>query len=143
MSAKTLDKIREMLCYELDDVAEGNQFSIGMLDSIDKIVHTIKNIDRIMEGEGGYSMDGNYSRDGGYSRDNYSRNGGYSREGGYSRDNYSNGNSYRRDSMGRYARRYSRDGAEVKSRLEELMNEAGSDKEREAIRKAVTMLEND
>ncbi|MBQ6264877.1 MAG: hypothetical protein IJK60_05450 [Clostridia bacterium] len=136
MSEKTLEKIRDMLCYELDDVVEGNQFSIGMLDSIDKIVHTIKNIDRIMESEGGYSMNGDYSRD------NYSRNGGYSREGGYSRDNYSNGNSYRRDSMGRYARRYSRDGAEVKSRLEEMMNEAENDKEREAIRKAVTMLEN-
>lgn len=136
MSEKTLEKIRDMLCYELDDVVEGNQFSIGMLDSIDKIVHTIKNIDRIMESEGGYSMNGDYSRD------NYSRNGGYSREGGYSRDNYSNGNSYRRDSMGRYARRYSRDGAEVKSRLEEMMNEAANDKEREAIRKAVTMLEN-
>ena len=134
---KSLEKLRDMLCYELDNVAESNQFSIGMLDSIDKIVHTIKNIDKIMDNESGYSMDG------GYSRDNYSRDGRYYRDGDYSRDGgYSRENSYRRDSMGRYARRYSRDGAEVKSKLEELMNEAGTEKEREAIHRAMTMLDN-
>ena len=134
---KSLEKLRDMLCYELDNVAESNQFSIGMLDSIDKLVHTIKNIDKIMDNESGYSMDG------GYSRDNYSRDGRYYRDGDYSRDGgYSRENSYRRDSMGRYARRYSRDGAEVKSKLEELMNEAGTEKEREAIHKAMAMLDN-
>lgn len=123
MSMKSLETIRDMLCYELDDIAEKNEMSAGMLDTVDKIAHAIKNIDKVMESEGGYSND-------------YSRNGEW-----YAMGNSNRGNSYRRDSMGRYSRRYSRDGADLKSRLEDLMSEAETDKEREAVRKALSMID--
>lgn len=129
MSMKSLETIREMLCYELDDITDKGEMSAGMLDTVDKIAHAIKNIDKVMESEGGYSND--YSRDG-----NYSRNGEW-----YAMGNSNRGNSYRRDSMGRYSRRYSRDGADLKSRLEDLMSEAETDKEREAVRKALSMID--
>lgn len=126
MSMKSLETIRDMLCYELDDIAEKNEMSAGMLDTVDKIAHAIKNIDKVMESEGGYS-------------NSYTRNGGdYSRDGEwYAMGN--RGNSYRRDSMGRYSRRYSRHG-DISERLEEMMNEAESEKEKDALRKAISMM---
>lgn len=119
MSMKSLETIRDMLCYEMDDIAEKGEMSAGMLDTVDKIAHAIKNIDKVMENEGGYSM--NYSRDGEW----------------YAMGN--RGNSYRRDSMGRYSRRYSRHG-DISERLEDMMNEAESEKEKEALRKAISMM---
>ena len=119
MSIKSLETIREMLCYELDEIAEKNEMSAGTLDTVDKIAHAIKNIDKVMDSEYGYSN----SRDGDW----------------YAMGNYGRGNSYRRDSMGRYSRRYSRHG-DITERLEEMMNEAESEKEKEALRKAISMM---
>lgn len=47
-----LYELRDKLCKELEDYAKGD-LSAGSLDVVDKLAHTIKNLDRIIEG--GYS----------------------------------------------------------------------------------------
>lgn len=105
--SKKLEHLRETLCGELDKVARKEEISISDLDVIDKLTHSIKNLDKVMLGnemidEYGYDFP-NYSgarrgRDGdsdgrynesnkrGRSRDSYesSYNRDYSRERGYS-----------------------------------------------------------
>ena len=82
---------------------------------------------------------------------------GYSRAGNWEADmrgTYGRGSSYRgrkRDSMGRYSREgrdgrggYSRDSAkdEMMRHLDEMMDSASSEKEREIIRRTMSQLEN-
>lgn len=75
-----MEELREKLVKELEELSSKGELSMGSLDAIDKLAHSIKCIDTIL------AMSG------------------------YSGDEYSYGRSYKRDSMGRYARdNYSRD----------------------------------
>ena len=136
---KSMEKLKDMLCEELEEYAEKGELSAGSLEVIHKLTDTIKNLDKIerLEGEDGYSQrymppymyfDGDSS--------------------------YESGNSYarRRDSRGRYTRdgrmsyargRYSRDDGKdsMIKKLEEMVEMAGSEKEREALNHCVDMLE--
>ena len=79
-----MEELREKLVKELEELSSKGELSMGSLDAIDKLTHSIKSIDTIL------SMSG-------YSGDEYAY-------------DYSRGRSYKRDSMGRYARdNYSRD----------------------------------
>lgn len=118
--------LKEKLCDELEEYARKQDMSAGDLEMVHKLTDTIKNIDKIsmLEEEGGYSREG-YSREGGsYSRD-------YDREASY--------RSRRRDSKGQYSREgdYSREGgnSRMMEELEVLMDQAGSEEERRAIRR--------
>lgn len=101
---KKMMELRDMLCEELDKLANKGQVTSGSLELIEKLTASIHYIDEIMQmEEGGYSNArgryakrdsmGRYSSDNGYSggmsydyaNDGYSRD-GYSRDGGYSRD---------------------------------------------------------
>ena len=141
-----MHKLREMLMEELkeyEDKAKNSRektLSPGMLQTVHMITDTIKNIDKVkaME-EGGYSSATDFMGEGrmyGMTYDRYPR---YYREGGDS--SYEGDSSYRgrrRDSMGRYARH---DGADrMSEKLEEMMDEAGTEKEREAIRRCMNEL---
>ena len=140
---KHYKKLKDMLCEELDKLADRKELSGSSLDMIHKLTDTIKNLDKIemLEEEGGYSERG---RRGGYSRDG----GDWEARGSYG-DNYGGssyndgGNSYRgrnRDSMGRYSRD---DGKEhMVRKLREMMGDAESDAEREAIRHCISKIEN-
>lgn len=67
---KELYEIKERLCDELKEYA-GKEMSAGTLDVVDKLAHTLKNLDKVIEGyEDGYSR----GRD---SRGRYSRNYSY------------------------------------------------------------------
>lgn len=146
-----LEDIKEMLCKELEEIAEKGELSAGALDTLHKITDTIKNIDKIemLEGEGGYSEDGgmmprrNYSRGPGYdggSSYNYddgdyssARRGQHYVRGHYSRDggsSYAGDSSYARDGRGSNRGGYSRiDGKEdMMNRLREMMNNAENEK---------------
>lgn len=106
-----LYELKEMLCSELEKYGS-KELSAGSLDVIDKIAHTVKNIDKILE-----SYDGEYSNArGGRS---YARNG---------RNNAMMGGSYaqRRDNRGRYSREagYSMAGDEMAMELREIMADA-------------------
>ena len=58
-----LRNLREMLCKELDEIADKREMSAGDLDAIQKLTSSIKNTYKIEMFE-----DGDYSRDDGYSR---------------------------------------------------------------------------
>lgn len=128
-------ELKEKLCDELEEIARKGEFSAGDLEAVHKLTDTIKNLDKIeMLEDGGYSQAGDWEAD--------------------MRGTYGRGSSYRgrkRDSMGRYARDgrmmrggYSRHDAKeaMMDQMEDLMAQAGSEKEREAIRRCMNQLEN-
>lgn len=126
-----MDKLRDKLCDELDEIARKPDMSAGDLETAHKLTDTIKNIDKIamLEEDGGYSQAGDWEMEG--------------------RGSYARGSSYRnqrRDSRGRYSRdrgrMYSRaDGKEhMMMELEEAMNAATSERDREAIRRVMSQV---
>ena len=143
-------KLKKMLCKELEEVVEGGKLSSGNLDMVDKITHSIKSLDTIMAME-----DAGYSRENGYSgrRDSMGRymdagpnNGGMSNGGSYAR--YNDG-SYARyndgmEQSGYSGRRYSRDEgkANMMSQLQQMIGEAPSQDERQILERAMQQLKN-
>ena len=152
--------LKDLLCAELEDYAEkgkkSGKMSMGDLDSIHKLTDTVKNILKIdmLEDETGYSEDGTYMGEGRTYGTSYD--GGMRRGVGYS---YARGRGRyaKRDSMGRYSRDdgymrrdgrgmrdgYSRDDGKeyMMERLGELMDEASTPTEREALKKCMQALE--
>lgn len=136
MSKESMDTLRYMLCDELDEIAQKQELSAGDLETVHKLTDTIKNIDKIyiMEEDGEYSQAGDWEMG--------------------ARGNYDRGNSYRGRHYvrGHYSRDGGRDGRMVYSRtdgrermmghLEQMMQEAGTEKERAAIRRCMEQLGN-
>jgi hypothetical protein len=125
-------ELKEMLCEELEEYGKKDKLDVGGLEIVDKLAHTVKNLDKIIETyeEQGYSsdydnMDGSY--DGSYGRR-------YSRERGYSR---ARGRNARRDSMGRY----SRDGKMMARELRELMEDAPDESIKTEMRRLIQKVE--
>ena len=126
-----MERIRSMLCRELDDIADKGELSAGDLQSIHMLTDTIKNIDKIEMLE-----DGEYSN--GYAMA-YSRDGGWNASGTYSRgdrDRYSGARHYVR---GHYSRD---DGTDMMMRrIDEMMGEGNlSNTEKDALRRARDIL---
>jgi hypothetical protein len=159
--------LKDLLCAELEDYAEkgkkSGKMSMGDLETVHKLTDTVKNILKIdmLEEKSGYSEDGHYMGEGRIYGTSYDD--GMHREGGYS---YARGRRYaKRDSMGRYSRDggmsydddmsyarggrmgnrggYSRDDGKhyMMDRLGELMEEASTPTEREALKKCMQALE--
>jgi hypothetical protein len=132
---KNLKKLISSLCEEIDIIADKG-VSQNNIDMLDKATHTLKNLYKIEE----YEEEGEYSSRGmNYSRE-YVRDGGMNRDGGYSRDSY----GYDRDG---YSNRhwvrghYSRDGKDdMKSKMEEMIRTAQTERERDVIRSCMDML---
>ena len=130
-----MHELKDKLCKELDEIARKPEMGAGDLEIIHKLTDTIKNLDKIeMLEDSGYSQAGDWEAD--------------------MRGTYGRGSSYRgrkRDSMGRYSREgrggrggYSRHDAKeaMMEQMEMLMDQAGSEREREAIRRCMGQLEN-
>ena len=132
-------ELKEKLCKELDEIARKGELGAGDLEIVHKLTDTIKNLDKIemLEDDGGYSQAGDWEIEG---------------------RAYNRGNSYarrKRDSMGRYSRDRRDDGRMMPNRmysrtdakdhmmdeLEEAMNVATTDREREIIKRAMDQLE--
>jgi hypothetical protein len=141
-----MHKIREMLSKELETFEKKSQLSMADLDRIHKLTDTIKNIDKIDMLEDGYSEDGHYMGEGRIYGTSYDDGSSYAR--GRMRA--------KRDSMGRYSREggYAEEGRggrrggysykdkdDMLEHLHEMMDEAGSTKEREAIKRCIRELE--
>lgn len=144
----TYEDAKMMLHKELEEIVKKGELSAGSLETIDKLLNSIKNACKIM-------MYDEYSED------------GYSQAGGG--NSYRGGNSYaqRRDSRGRYSREsgyamarggrggsrggYSREGGysyddgneEKVEILREMMNEASSEDERRVLNKLIRRMENE
>lgn len=122
MSMNAMYDLRDMLCKELDEIARKGDLGAGDLDIVNKLVGTIKNIDKITMYEDGYSRGGDWSAD--------------------IRGNYGRGSSYRgrhRDSMGRYSRTDAKE--HMRAQLEDMMRNADDDRVRDALRRAVDAME--
>lgn len=122
---KIYEDVLSMTHDEIDNIAKKDELDDKSLEYLYKLVDIAKDIETIMAMH-------DYSDDDGYSNRMYPY---YMYDG----DMDMRGNSYRkRDSMGRYSRTggYSR-GSEMRMRLEQMMNDATTDHEREAIRSAL------
>lgn len=120
------NKIREKLERELEDISRKESYSNSDVDLLKKLTGAIKNIDMICCEEDEYSRgDMHDAYDNGHSHRHYVR------------GHYSRGNDYsqRRD----YSRGREREGDSI-NELERLMHEATSEREREALRIAIDML---
>ena len=134
-----MDKLKDKLCKELDEYARKPDMSAGDLEAIHKLSDTIKNLDKIdmLEGDGEYSQRG-YSRDGNnsYARgSSYANRGMHYVRGHYSRDGYSN-----EGRRGGYSRHDAKEA--MMNKMEDLMDDAENEREREIIRRAMSQLEN-
>lgn len=130
-------KLKSLLERELDEFARRDSIESYDLDTIHKLTDTIKNLDKIeMLEDGGYSQARGGGNRGGmrtYARDG--EGGGYGYE-----DSFGDNDGYpmarrRRDERGRYSRDDGRD--DMVNRLEEMMSRAGSDRDREEIRRMI------
>lgn len=124
-----MHELKEKLCEELEEIARKPEMSAGDLEAAHKLTDTIKNIDKIamLEEDGGYSRAGDWGAD--------------------MRGTYARGSSYRgrkQDSMGRYSRdgRYSRHASpDMMDKLQTMMDNASTEREREAIRRLMNEME--
>lgn len=96
-----IKNLKDMLCDELCVYGEKESLTAQDLDVVDKLAHAAKNLDKIIAGPEGYSMDGHsgrrYGSYDGRSYDDDGSSGDYSRRG--------RGPGAKRDSMGRYSSR--------------------------------------
>ena len=160
-----IEKIKKMLCKELDEYAMKQKLTGGDLDMIWKLTDTVKNLDKIemLEDDAGYSearggmrgrsyMHGSsYDDDIMYSeRRGRGRNakrdsmGRYSSDDmsydNYSEENYRGGSSYERGGQG--GRGYSRDDAKdhMMNKLGEMMSSA-DEEQRQILKDCMRKLE--
>ena len=121
---KELYELKEMLCDELKEYGKkGELKNAGTLDVVDKLAHTVKNLDKIIEA---------YDDDGASSMYPYSYDDGMNGRSTRDSRNYRGGSyAQKRDSMGRY----SRDG--IADKLRDLMDEAPDEKTRQDIQRIV------
>lgn len=136
---KNLEKIKDKLMDELDELARKPEMSAGDLETIHKLTDTVKNIDKICMYE-----DNEYSGD--YDGGMWEAMGSYAggNRGGMGGGRNNRGSSYarrRRDSMGRYSRD---DGEEeMLEQLKEMMHEADDSRVKSAIKRCITEIEKD
>ena len=154
-----IEKIKKMLCKELDEYAMKGKLTMADLEAVHKLTDTVKNLDKIAmfeESEDGYSearggmrgrsyMHGSSYDDMMYSerrgRGRYAKRdsmGRYSSEGG----SYESGSSYDDYSEERMGRRYSRDDAKdhMMNKLGEMMSSA-DEEQRHILKDAMRKLE--
>lgn len=138
-------ELKDMLCEELEEYGKKDKLDVGGLEIVDKLAHTIKNLDKIIESyeEDGYSGEGYYegSYDGTLEGGKYARRGRYSREGGMRGGSYAmergRGRNAKRDSMGRY----SRDNKMMVHELRELMEDAPDERIKMEMQKLIQKVE--
>lgn len=148
-----IEKIKKMLCKELDEYAMKGKISGSDLEMIWKLTDTVKNLDKISmleESEEGYSEARGRGR-------SYMHGSSYDDDMMYS-ERRGRGRNARRDSMGRYSsdegssyddysearmdRRYSRDDAKdhMMNKLGEMMTSA-DEEQREILKDAMRKIE--
>lgn len=125
---KELYELKEKLCEELKKHGK-KDLSAGSLDVVDKLSHTIKNLDKIIE---------NYDDE--YSNASMNYRGRSYRGNGRSYEGMSNARGRRRDSMGRYSNNYSYD-EEMVAELRELMEEAPDERTKQEFKRFIQKIE--
>ena len=145
-----IEKIKKMLCKELDEYAMKSKLSMADIDVIHKLTDTVKNLDKIemLEDDGGYS-----EARGGMRGRSYMGGSSYDDDMMYS-ERRGRGRNAKRDSMGRYSsdmddyseeimdRRYSRGDAKdhMMNKLGMMMEDADPN-EREILKDCMRKIE--
>ena len=129
-------RLKENLCKELEMFGKSDSITSSSLDTIDKLAHTIKNLDKILmsKEEEEYSMRGYGSYEGGSNR---SMRGMYSRDGYY----YDDGGMSGRRGRAANGRFVSRDGSELARKMREMMEDAPDENTRREIQKLADKVE--
>ena len=122
---KELLDLKNTLCNDLKEYGRKGKMSTGDLEVVDKLTHTIKNLDKIIE---------NYDED--YSNA-YAYRGGYSNRYDDGRYSMARGRGAKRDSMGRY----SRSNDMMIHELRELMEDAPDERTREEFQQFISKME--
>lgn len=136
---QVFDNVKDMVYCEIDDISHQNKLDMNSVKVLGELVDILKDIGSIEMFEEGINIQ----------EDEYSYNGYRSNNGGYSQRRmpvyYNNSNSYRNGGNS-YARRngYSRDDAKhhMIQKLENIMDEATEDKDRNAIQRLIEQMEN-
>ena len=148
---KELYDLKEMLCKELKEYGEKGEMTAGTLDVVDKLAHTVKNLDKIIEvyEDEGYSGHYPYNMGGSYD-DGMNYRDGRSMRGSYDGGSYARGRrNARRDTMGRYSREsyrggsygYSRGGKdEYREQLMDMLDTAPDEQTRQSIQRMIDNL---
>jgi hypothetical protein len=146
-----IEKIKKMLCKELDEYAMKGKLTMADLEAVHKLTDTVKNLDKIamFEEESGY-----FEARGGMRGRSYMHGSSYDDDMMYS-ERRGRGRNAKRDSMGRYSsdmdedysemrtdRRYSRDDAKdyMMNKLGSMMEDADPN-EREILKDCMRKLE--
>ena len=114
-------ELKEHLCEELEEYGNKEKLDVGALEIVDKLAHTVKNLDKIIDHYEDSDYSGRYYDDMPVDRHPYSM----ARRG-----------IVKRDSMGRYAR----DNKMMVDELKKLMNEAPDERSQMEIKKLVQKL---
>ena len=104
MEMRDWEELKKKLCHTVDEMKQRKNFDRADIDVIDKLVHSIEKIDKIMMAEGGSSYAG-YRNSYGPMPEYSNRNGMWSAEGSYANDD-----SYGRSGTHFVNSHYSRDG---------------------------------
>lgn len=137
MGMHTYHKVKDMLCEELENVANKGELTAGSLDIVDKLTHSIKSIDTIIAMS---EYEDDYSERGGSSYMNRRS----SRQNPVHSENidYGGTSSYaRRDSRGRYSRDDNRE--HMINKLEDMAMNSTDERMRATINKCISELERD
>jgi hypothetical protein len=134
-------ELKDKLCDELEEYGD-KKLDAGSLEVIDKLAHTIKNLDKIIEKyededyssayNDGMSYEGGSYEGGAYERDG--NRGGYSPRYAMARGR---GRNARRDSMGRY----SSDNRMMVEELRDLMNDAPDERTKMEFKRFIEKME--
>lgn len=117
-------ELKDMLCEELEEYGSKDKLDVGGLEIVDKLAHTIKNLDKIIKS---------------YEEEEYSQRGSYE---GMNRGSYADRRSYGRSMRDRGSYRgYSRDHGMVME-LRDLMEDAPDEKTRMEFQKFINKIEN-
>lgn len=129
-------ELKDKLCEELEEYGD-KKLDAGSLEVIDKLAHTVKNLDKIIE----KYEDEDYSSayDDGMAGGSYERGGNrYGSRYAMARgDGRGRGRNARRDSMGRY----SSDNRMMVDELRELMNDAPDERTRMEFKRFIEKME--
>lgn len=124
-----LYELKDMLCDELKEYGKKGDLTAGSLDVVDKLSHTIKNLDKIIEKCEEEDYSGAYARGG--------------RRGANQYESYGMGSyAQRRDSRGRYSNvdGYSRH-EDMLGELRYLMQNAPDERTKMEFQKFITKME--
>jgi hypothetical protein len=133
-------RLKENLCKELEAFGKSDSISSSSLDTIDKLAHTIKNLDKILESK---EMEEYSMRGGSYGYGSYEGGSNRSMRGGYSSDGYyyDDGGMSGRRGRGMNGRFVSRDGSEIAHKLREMMADAPDENTKREIQRLADKME--